>query len=277
MPTMLAPSGSGGRTAYGSVPGPIGVPPNVFSQLSGAVPGFSANTAGTGNVIGSQLAGNVSPMTLNALKTGAAQFGINSGMGPGSGLETNQLFGNIAGFSEGQQQKGVQNYLGEVGALGRTMTDPNLAAEISSRNADFAAAPDPKLAAEQAFNDWLRGFNYTRSAGTPAGPWAPGGHLGPTQGYGTTHSNWGGFGIAPPGATDSLGFPSYNMQPEGQGVYTATATPPPGGWGPPQAQPWNAGFATGQTGSNPYFYTGEDGGGGYTDPSYGEYDGYTGG
>lgn len=241
-------SGGGGRTAYGSVPGPIGIPPNIFSQLSGAVPGFGLNTSGTSNVIASELAGTVSPMTLNALKTGAAQFGINSGMGPGSGLETNQLFGNIAGFSEGLQEKGVRNYLSEVGALGPTMTNPNLAAEIAARNADLEAAPDPKLAAEQAFKDWLRGFEFTRSAGSPAGPWAPGGTLGPT------HSNWGGYGLTPP--TDALGFPSYNMSPEWQGTITATATPPPGGWGGEAAQPWNAGFVTSPP--NPYFYTGEE-------------------
>jgi hypothetical protein len=235
------------------VPQSIGIPPNLFTQLNQNVPGFGANSTGAGNVIGAQLSGDVSPMTLNALKTGAAQFGVGSGLGFGSGLETNQLFGNIAGFSEGQQQKGVQNYLGEVGALGRTMTDPSLAAEISARNADLAAAPDPKLAAQQQFNDWLRGYQYTRSAATPAGPWAPGGTLGPSQGYGTTHSNWGGFGMAPP---DDLGFPSYNMQPEGQGVLTATATPPPGGW--PTPQPWNAGFAGGGASSNPYFYTGDN-------------------
>jgi len=240
MPTGLLPASTPPRSAYGSVPAPIGIPPNLFTQLSGAVPGFSANTAGTGDVIRSQLAGNVSPMTLNALKTGAAQFGISSGM-PGSGLETNQLFGNIAGFSEGQQQKGVQNYLSEVGALGPTMTNPNLAAEISARNAELAAAPDPKLAAEQAFQDWLRGFELTRAAGTPAGPWAPGGTLGPAQGFGVTHSNWGGTGLTPP--TDDLGFSSYDMTPYSPGVYTATATPPSGGW--PGATPWNAGFAVG--------------------------------
>lgn len=251
-------SGGPPRTAWGSVPAPIGIPPNLFTQLNTSVPGFSANTAGTGSVIGSQLSGNVSPMTLNALKTGAAQFGVSSGM-PGSGLETNQLFGNIAGFSEGQQQKGVQNYLSQVGALGPTMTNPNLAAEISSRNADFAAAPDPKLAAEQAFNDWLRGFNITRSASQPNAPWNAGGTLGPTQGYGTTHSNWGGMGLTPP---DALGFPGYNMTPEPQGVYSATATPPAGGWPGANAAPWNSGFATGQS-NNPYFYSGEDQ---YSDP-----------
>jgi hypothetical protein len=249
MPAGISYSG-GGRTAYGKVPDPIPIPPNLFTQL-GKVPGFTANTAGTGSVIGSELSGNVSPQTLAALKTGAAQFGVASGM-PGSGLESNQLFGNIAGFSEGQQEKGVRNYLSEVGALGPTMTNPNLAADISARNANLAAAPDPKMAAEQAFNDWLRGFNYTRSASMPTGSWAAGGTLGPAP-YGATVGRTypggvAGFGY---GGTDALGFPNYNMQPEGQGVYTATATPPPGGW--PGAQPWNAGFAASSNSDGVFF------------------------
>lgn len=249
---MLTGTSGGGRTAYGTVPNPIATPPNIFAQLSGAVPGFGANTAGTGNVISSELAGSVSPGTLNALKTGAAQFGVASGM-PGSGLEQNQLFGNIAGFSEGQSHRGVQDYFSQVGALGPTMTNPNLAAEISARNADFAAAPDPRMAADQAFKDWLRGFQYTQSAGTPNAPWAAGGTLGPNRGFGTTHSGWGGSGLTPP---DALGFPGYDMSSQqGYGTVTATATPPPGGWAPPQ--PWNSGFATGVS-NNPYFYSGED-------------------
>ncbi len=236
------------RTGFGSVPSAIGVPPNLFTQLSGSVPGFGANTTGTGSVIQNQLAGTVSPQTLNALQTASAQFGTASGM-PGSGLQSNQLFGNIAGFSEGQQEKGVHNYLSEVGALGPTMTNPNLAAEISSRNANLAAAPDPRLAAQEAFNQWLKGFQYTQGAGGygNVGRWPGGGTLGPAPGYSTSHSNWGGMGGAPPG-TDSLGFPNYDMSSQqGYGTVTATASPPPGGW--PGAQPWNTGFATGPANS----------------------------
>lgn len=249
---MLTGTSGGGRTAYGQVPSSIPNPPNIFSQLSGMVPGFTGNLASAGNIIGNELSGNVSPGTLNALKTGSAQFGVASGM-PGSGLEQNQLFGNIAGFSEGQQQKGMQNLLSQISALGPTATNPNLAAEISARNADLASAPDPRMAADQAFKDWLRGFQYTASAGTPNMPWAAGGTLGPNRGYGTTHSGWGGTGMLPP---DALGFPGYDMSSQqGYGTVTATASPPPGGW--PGAQPWNSGFATGVS-NNPYFYAGED-------------------
>ncbi len=209
MPLSYSTSGTAPRTGYGQVPGPIGIPPNIFSQLSGAVPNFGALTSGTGNLIQSQQSGAVSPQTLNALKTGAAQFGVASGM-PGSGLETNQLFGNIAGFSEGQQEKGIHNYLAMISGLGPTMTNPNLAAEISARNADYAAAPDPQKAAEEQFNLWLRGLNAAKSASTPGGSWAAGGTLGPM------HTNWGGMGINPP--QDSLGFPGFNMTPEYSGT-----------------------------------------------------------
>jgi hypothetical protein len=176
---MLAGTGgTGSGTAYGTVPGPIGVPPSVFQQLSGAIPNFSGLTTGTSNLIGSQQSGNVSPQTLNALKTGAAQFGINSGMGPGSGLETNQLFGNIAGFSENQQQRGIQNYLALISGVGPTMTNPNLAAEIAARNADLKAAPDPTKSAAAQLDLWKQMFNYSRGASSPSSPgpwWAPGG------------------------------------------------------------------------------------------------------
>jgi hypothetical protein len=198
------------RTGYGSVPGPIGIPPNVFTQLSGAVPGFSGLTSGTSNLISSQESGNVSPQTLNALKTGAAQFGVASGM-PGSGLESNQLFGNIAGFSEGQQQKGIQNYLALISGLGPTMTNPNLAADISARNTDLAAAPDPKLAAQEQFNLWLKGAGAAQSLANPArGPWwAPGGVSSPPIGATIGRSYPGGVAGFGSGGTDSLGFPTY--------------------------------------------------------------------
>jgi hypothetical protein len=201
------------------VPGPIGIPPNVFSQLSGAVPNFTGNLAGAGSVIQSQLAGDVSPGTMNALKTGAAEFGVASGM-PGSGLEENQLFGNIAGFSEGQQQKGLQNLLAQIGALGPTQTNPNLAAEISARNADYAAAPDPKLAAQEQFNQWLKGAGAAAGLANPArGPWwAPQGISRPPVGATIGRSYAGAGGNPDPfGSPDAFGYtysdPGYGPSP----------------------------------------------------------------
>jgi hypothetical protein len=224
MPSFGVSTTQAPRTGFGTVPGPIGIPPNVFSQLSGAVPNFTGNLAGAGSVIQSQLAGDVSPSTMNALKTGAAEFGVASGM-PGSGLEENQLFGNIAGFSEGQQQKGLQNLLAQIGALGPTQTNPNLAAEISARNADYAAAPDPKLAAQEQFNQWLKGAGAAAGLANPArGPWwAPQGVSSPPVGatIGRSYAGAGG-NFNPFGSPDAFGYNYSNPEAGTTGVYGAT-------------------------------------------------------
>lgn len=210
--TGTAPAG---RTAFGSVPGPIGVPQNIFGQLNTSVPNFGANTAGTSNVIGSELSGQVSPATLNALKTASAQFGVASGM-PGSGLETNQLFGNIAGFSENRQRQGVQDYFSQAGTLGRLQTDPALAAEVSARNADLQAAPDPRLQHQQQIDDYLKAQATSFALSNPSrGPWwAPGGVNSPPIGATIGRSYAGGLpGGSPAFSTpDAFGYNFTNSE-----------------------------------------------------------------
>jgi len=161
--------GSSGHTAFGTVPQPIGVAPNIFTQAGNAIPNFGNLTRGTSDLIGSELSGSVSPATMNALKTASAQWGVNSGM-PGSGLQNNNLFGNIAGYSEGRQRMGLQDYLGTLAGVGHSLTDPGLATEVAARNSNLAAAPDPRLAAERQLQEWLTKFNLTRNGiGGPAG------------------------------------------------------------------------------------------------------------
>ena len=228
------------RTAFGTVPGPISVPSNVFTQLSGAVPNFGGITKGSSDVIGSELSGAVSPATMNALKTAAAQFGVQSGM-PGSGLEANQLFGNIAGYSEQRQRQGVQDYLSEVGALGRTMTDPGLAAEISARNADLEAAPDPRLAHQQQLDDYMAALSRSYALSNPSrGPWwAPGGVSTPPIGATVGRSYAGG--LPGPGSVfstpDAFGYNFTN--PEAGTTAVLGAINPSAGAAPGQAyQNW---------------------------------------
>jgi hypothetical protein len=72
-----------GNGAYGRVPGQISLPPNIYSQLSGALPNFAGLTSGASDIIGSEQSGTLSQNTMNALKNAAAQFGVSSGMGPG--------------------------------------------------------------------------------------------------------------------------------------------------------------------------------------------------
>jgi hypothetical protein len=204
---------TGSGTAYGTVPGPIGIPPNVFSQISGAVPNFPGLTGGTSNVIQSELGGNVSPGTMNALKTASAQFGVANGM-PGSGLQENQLFGNIAGFSEGQAHKGIQDYLSLISGVGPTMTNPNLAAEIAGRNAGYAAAPDPRLAAQEQERLWKEGLSFESALSNPSrGPWwAPGGVSTPPIGatIGRSYAG-GGQGPGQSGVFDTPDAFGYNF------------------------------------------------------------------
>jgi len=160
--------GGGGHSAFGGVPAPINVAPNVFTQVGGALPNFGALTSGASDVIGSEISGQVSPATMKALQNAAATFGVTSGMGPGSGLAQNSLFANIAGFSENRQRQGLQDYLATLGGLGHTMTDPGLATEVASRNATMEAAPDPQKAAERQLAEWLAKFQLTNNiAGGP--------------------------------------------------------------------------------------------------------------
>lgn len=229
------------RTAFGSVPGPINIPPSTFTQLSGAVPNFGGITLGTSDVIGSELSGAVSPATLNALRTAAAQMGVASGM-PGSGLNNNALFANIAGFSENRQRQGVQDYLSEVGALGRTMTDPGLAAEIGARNADLAAAPDPRLAHKQQLDDYMAALSRSYALSNPSrGPWwAPGGVNSPPIGATIGRSYAGG--LPGPGSVfstpDAFGYNFTN--PEAGTTAVLGAINPTGPAAPGQAyQNWS--------------------------------------
>lgn len=201
--------GGNGHTAFGTVPGPISVAPNKFSQVQNSIPGFNNLTSGTSNVIGSELSGQVSPNTLNALRTAAAQWGVNSGM-PGSGLQQNNLFGNIAGYSEKRQHQGLEDYLGTLSTVGNTMTDPALATEVSNRNALFAAAPDPQKAAQQQLAEWMQKFNLTRSSNYGGGP-----------GGGTGVYSGGGGGGFRSGKFDALGNPIGDYSNNGGSLYNS--------------------------------------------------------
>lgn len=188
--------GGGGGGAYGGVPGAVGVPANTFTQLGSVLPNLSNLTGGASNVVGAELGGGLSPNTMNALKSAAATFGISSGMGPGSGLENNQLFGNIAGFSEHQQHQGLQDYLGLTSGLGREMTDPGLAYQVADRNSVYAAAPDPAAAAKNSLD--LYDKYYNRGSGAAGSTsnlpwWAQGRGLAGGLGTGTTMTAPGVF------------------------------------------------------------------------------------
>ena len=142
--------GGGGGNPYGTNIGPIALPPNIYSQVNQAIPGIAPAGGASASVINSELSGNVNPDVQRMLQEKSATLGVNSGMpstgGPGS-FGNNTLLESLGLNSEQQQQQGQSNYLNFLTGTGSTMTNPNLAYEVSLQNATDAAAPNPAAAA----------------------------------------------------------------------------------------------------------------------------------
>lgn len=156
-PNLIAAAKSG---AFGAVPGQIGAPPSIYSQLNSNVPNYGSLTGGASADIGSELAGRLSPGTTNLLQDKSAALGINSGMPggtPGNTL-TNQNFLNSMGLtSEGLAHQGLTDYNQFTNTEGSQQSDPNLLFGIATQNAEDAAAPNPAAAqsyAQQLFDKY---------------------------------------------------------------------------------------------------------------------------
>jgi hypothetical protein len=135
-----------GQGDYGSVPGAIGLPPSTYSQVGGVLPNLPGLTATAGNVVGSDLAGQLPGGTIGQIQDAAAVFGVGSGM-PGSGLQANRGAETL-GLSAWQlQQQGLQNYQSLIPTIGSTLLSPDLISNIAMQNAVYGAAPDPQAAA----------------------------------------------------------------------------------------------------------------------------------
>ncbi len=251
MPTYnVTPPPLTGQGVFGMVPGTTSLP-NPAGDLAGQIPGLAGTNKAATDVINSKLGGSISPGTMRALQNAAATFGLSSGM-PGlrpGGLALNNLFSNIAGFSENQAQQGLQDYNSFVPTVSRTQTvDPGLQAKIADSNAVNLAAPNPSAAgshAEQLFNKYLTSL---RGGGGPGGG---------------TRGGGGGGG----GATDALGFPVDRFMSGGAGVgpgevsgnsFSSTLSRS-GGWGLGNASTpfnsntgagWSDQFGSGGDGSN---------------------------
>lgn len=176
----INPTPQPGMGAFGMVPGALSAitPPNPAQDLAGVVPQLGQmNTAATGDVLG-ELSGDISPGTLAALRNAAATWGVGSGTGMGvngiGGLAQNKLFGNVAGFAEGQIGKGLQNYSSLIPTISSTQTlSPALNlqgqqfnTEIAAQNALNAAAPSPQAAQSYAQKLFQQYMNSMRG---PAG------------------------------------------------------------------------------------------------------------
>src|SRR5258708_6365479 len=147
-----SPSPTGGQGPFGLVPGSVGIP-NPADDLAAQYPNLTGTNATVSGNIMNELQGQLSPATLRALQTAAAQHGVASGMPglqPGS-MNLNSLFGNIAGYTEDLQRKGVQDYNSTIPTVSRTQTvSPETQIGVSEQNAINRSAPDPTQAATYA-------------------------------------------------------------------------------------------------------------------------------
>lgn len=168
-----------GSTPYGQVPGPIGIPPSEYQQVSGVYPDLGAQAQIAGQNIGAGLMGELDPATLFQLQRNAARFGVQTGM-PLSGLQTTMGLSGLQQTIEQRQAQALQQYESLAKSLGSMMTPQALASEIAARNATMAAAPDPELAAEQQMADWMTKFRESGAAARGGGGMSfPGGGYNP--------------------------------------------------------------------------------------------------
>lgn len=201
----------GSGTTFGMVPGAIGAPPSVWQQEQ-SIPGVSAATSAETSLINSQLAGQLSPSTTANLENSAAARGFSLGQGGNTGL-TNEILMNTLGLSQEQlQQQGSQNYLNFLTTTGQQQQSPQLLADIASRNAAMAAAPNPTLAAEEAI---ALGQGSGRTTN-------PGYQTAPNYGTGTTNNYDFGGDTGTSSQTPQI---SYN-QPTSNEPSTAPAMTP---------------------------------------------------
>lgn len=204
----INPSPQGGRGAYGSVPGAVGMPASRYSQVRNIVGGPRAESLISENLL-RDLGGDID---LDTLQNDAARFGVATGM-PMVGGGTGPSFTGVRGLNRTEQERrairrqGLQDYLGAAQGIGALSDDPNLAANLATQNAIWASAPNPELAAQEQMRIWEQQFRRLSLGGGGSsrsrGPWG-----GPV----TASIRSSGLGA---GNRDSLGF----EQPDDFGIY----------------------------------------------------------
>lgn len=213
------PGTQGGSGPYGSVPGVIGLPPNIYSQVND-IKGASNLAPKSTDFIGTELSGQVAPDVQSLLQDKAATLGITSGS-PGQGYGSfagNNYLKNLGLTSEGLMRQGSQDYLSFLSGVGNTMTNPNLAFEVAQQNAVDASAPSPAAAASRMTslvnNGSRAGYNFPQIS-YPSAPSAPTGMSGgwdPNAGYGNPPIAYG------PGGGPNVGMSGYGSSTVGDGT-----------------------------------------------------------
>lgn len=140
------PKPQSGSGPFGSVPGPVSLP-QPYQAFGQVFPGTQAiQTKGASDVL-NQLDGQLSPETLASIQNEGAAWGVESGMGTGSGVQNNRNLYTAAMDSMNEQNQGAQQYGNLVGNSSKYLTvAPSTEAQIAEFNAVNAAAPNPTLA-----------------------------------------------------------------------------------------------------------------------------------
>ena len=195
----LNPTPQPGTGAFGSVPGPIGMPPNTWQQLQGLYPNISGQLGQAAGNIGSELAGEVD---MPSIARETAAYGIGSGM-PGSGFSGTRGTNMTINQQQAMKRQGLQDYMGLMGSLGGMQTNQNTAIGVADRNSVYGAAPNPGEAYQKMLSDYLSMRN------NPAG------------GTGGSGRGGGGSGMDP-GMANLLAMMNKPSSPAG---YTPAGTP----------------------------------------------------
>ena len=154
---------------FGSIPGPV-TTPQPFSDLSKIYPNLSGTNALASGDLMSELNGELSPATQQAIRQASAQFGVTSGM-PGSGLMNNRTVRDLGLTTQGLVNQGIQNYGALINPISNTQTvRPELQAEIGATNSVNASSPNPADAATYARTLFDK---YLASMRSPAGGTGP--------------------------------------------------------------------------------------------------------
>ncbi len=210
----LNPTPQSGSGPYGSVPGVLSMPDNLYSQVNKANPGFQATGNNASKFIGSEVNGQLSPEMMDLIQNKGAQFGVTSGM-PGSQFATNNYLKNLGLTAESLQQKGTADYLNFLTGVGGTLDDPKMSYEVQVQNALDAAAPNPGRAAGVLQGNVMSGYRAGAGGGFNipgggAGGWIP--PAGGTTGYDAGPAAMVGYGPGygtPDPSTQGVGFNAY--------------------------------------------------------------------
>jgi len=160
------PTPQSGSGLWGSNPGPIGIP-NPQADLGAVYPNLSGTNALTSADLLSQLNGSLSKDTLSQLQDTAAQYGVSSGEGPGSGQEQNLYLSEVARASNAETQGGIGAYGSVIPTASKTQTvAPNWETQIAEANAISSAQANPFLAGLGSTLASLGGLGATLAIGS---------------------------------------------------------------------------------------------------------------